>query len=107
MATGRLGVADLAATTDTSLYTVPASTITTTNISLCNRNGTSVKVRIAVVDGAIGVVANEDYIEYDVTLAANGVLERTGIVMAATQTILVRSDTANVSAVCWGFEEAA
>jgi hypothetical protein len=106
MASGRLGAADLVATTDTSLYTVPASTLSVVNVSICNRGAVSVAVRIAVVDGAIGVVANEDYIEFDTVIVANGVLERTGIVMAATHSLLVRSDTANVSAVAWGFEDA-
>jgi len=107
MATGRLGAADLAATTDTGLYTVPAATIATVNVSLCNRNASAVNVRIAVVNGGIGLLTNADYIEFDVSIAANGVLERRGIVMAATNTLLVRSDTANVSAVTWGFEDAA
>ena len=38
MATGRLGIQDLAATTYTDLYTVPADTFTVASISLCNRS---------------------------------------------------------------------
>ena len=81
MASGRLGAADLVAATDTGLYTVPASILTTLTVSLVNRNASAVKLRIAIIDGALGALANEDYIEFDVDVAANGVLERTGIVM--------------------------
>jgi len=108
MATGRLGAADLAATTDTLLYTVPASTRATVSISLCNRNASTAALRIGVVDGTlVGDLADEDYIEYDSSVAANGVLERTGIALAADESIVVRSDSASVSAVIWGFEESA
>ena len=107
MATGRLGAADLSATTNTSIYTCPASTIATVNVSICNRSASAVVVRLANLDGAIGTLANEDYIEYGITIPANGVLERTGIVMAASGLIMAYSDTANVSVQVWGIEEAA
>jgi len=105
MASGRLGAVDLAATTNTLVYTVPASKIATVNISIANRNASAIVIRLAHLNGAIGTLANEDYIEYGVTIAANGVLERTGIVMAATHTIVAYSDTANVSVQAWGWEE--
>ena len=105
MASGRLGAADLSATTNTSIYTVGADTLATVNVSICNRNASAVAVRLAHVDGAIGALADEDYIEYDAVIPANCVLERTGVVMAATHSLIAYSDTANVSVVAWGFEE--
>jgi len=48
MATGRLGTADLAAATDTTLYTVPADTFSVITLSVCNRNASSAKIRVAV-----------------------------------------------------------
>ena len=105
MASGRLGAADLAATTNTSIYTVPASTVATVSINVANRNASSVVIRLMHLNGAIGTLANEDYIEYDVTIAANGVLERTGVIMAATHVIGAYSDTANVSVQVYGWEE--
>jgi len=107
MATGRLGASDLTAAVNTTIYTVSASTIATVNINVCNRNATSVTVRLAHLDGAIGTLADEDYIEYDVTIPANGVLERTGIVMAATHSIMAYSPNSNVSVSIWGWEETA
>jgi len=102
MPSGRLGASDLAATTNTSVYTVPASTFAVVNLSICNRNATSVTVRVSV--SSSGTPANSEFIEYDTTILANGVLERTGIVMDAGKILVVRSSTTNVSAVAYGIE---
>jgi hypothetical protein len=102
MATGRLGASDLAAATLTSVYTVPADTFTVATLSICNRNATAVTIRIAIA--AAATPTNAEYIEYDSTIAANGVLERTGIVMDAGKILVVRSSTTNVSAVAVGIE---
>ncbi|KKN73938.1 hypothetical protein LCGC14_0395030 [marine sediment metagenome] len=107
MASGRLGAVDLSATTNTSIYTVPASTVAVVNVNVCNRNASAIVIRLMHLNGAIGTLAVEDYIEYDVTIAANGVLERTGIVMAATHVIGAYSDTANVTVQVHGIERAA
>ena len=48
MATGRLGHADLAAGTNTSLYTVPANTFGIVTLSICNRGNSAISVRVAV-----------------------------------------------------------
>ncbi len=106
MATGRLGAVDLSATTNTSVYTVPASTIATVNVNVCNRNATPIVVRLMHLNGAIGTLAVEDYLEYELSIPGYGVLERTGIVMAATHVIGAYSDTANVSVQVCGWEEA-
>jgi hypothetical protein len=102
MATGILGTADLAAATDTTVYTVPAGTFTVASLSICNRGGTPANVRVAVA--ASGTPGNAEYIEYDATIAANGVLERTGIVMEAGKLLVVRSSAINVTAVAMGIE---
>jgi hypothetical protein len=104
MASGRLFAVDLAATTYNSPYAVPASVVCTMNVNICNRNATTVKVRLAVA-AATGTPGVTEFIEYDTMLAPYGVLERTGLVLAATQRITAYSDTANVSVVGYGFEE--
>jgi hypothetical protein len=103
MASGRLGKASLTANNDTDLYAVPAGTVATVNVNLCNTGSTTAKVRLAVRSGAL---AAPDYIEYDAEIPANGVLERTGIVLGAGETVVARSSTAGVSARVHGFEEA-
>lgn len=105
MATGKLASIDIAAVTMTALYTTPVNINTVTNVNICNRNAVAIKIRMVIVDGAVGTFTNADYIEYDLTLSANSVIERTGIVLSAGNSIGVYSDTSNVSAVCWGYED--
>ena len=104
MATGRLGVADLTAATNTSVYTVPADTFSVVTLSLCNRSTGTRSVRVAVA--AAGTPLDAEYIEYDADILANGVLERTGIVMDASKILVVRADSTDVSAVVYGIETA-
>jgi len=105
MATGRLGAVDLAAGVMTTLYSVPANTLTTVNLNICNRNATQISVRVALINGTVGSLSNTDYIEYDTLILGHGVMERTGLVLQAGYTLAVRSDISNVSSVCWGFED--
>lgn len=102
MATGRLGIADLAATTNTTVYTCPASTFTVLTVSICNRTATAVTVRLAVASSS--TPANGEYLEFGVSVGANSVLERTGIVMDAGKLLVVYSSSASVSAVAYGIE---
>ena len=103
MATGRLGANDIAATTDTTVYTCPASTFAVVTISLCNRNASSSRnIRVAVATS--GTPSDAEYIEYDSELLAKGVLERTGIVLAATQRLVVYASATDISAVVYGIE---
>jgi len=102
MATGRLGVSAVSATTNTTVYTVPSGYYTVCNVSLTNRNSSSIKVRIAMA--STGTPNAQDWIEYDTVIVGNGVFERTGLVMQAGLNIVVYSDTANVGATVYGIE---
>jgi hypothetical protein len=106
MAAGLLGKANLSATTITNIYTVPASTVATCNILVCNRNASAVTVRLALSTTSV-TQATDEFIEYGVTIPANGVLERTGIMLQAAKIVTAYSDTANVTVIVDGFEEAA
>jgi hypothetical protein len=102
MATGRLGVADLSAATNTTLYTVPANTFSVVTVSVVNRSASAVTVRIAMSSSA--TPADSEYLEYDTSLSAKGVLERTGVVIDAGKLLVVRSSAASVNAVVYGIE---
>jgi len=102
MATGRLGTADLAAATNTTLYTCPTSTFAVVTVSVCNRGASAANVRVAVASTATPTDA--EFIEFDTSLSAKGVLERTGVVMDAGKLLVVRSSAVSVNAVVYGIE---
>ncbi len=102
MATGILGSADLSANTDTTVYTVPASTFAVVTVSVSNRSANNRAVRVALA--ASGTPTNAEYIEFDSQLIGNGVLERGGIVIDASKNIVARCDSTDVSVVVYGIE---
>jgi len=102
MATGILGSENLPATTDTTVYTVPADTFAIVTVSACNRASTNRTVRIATAAADTPTAA--EYVEYDATLIGNGVLERGGIVLDAGKKIVARANSTDVSVVVYGIE---
>ena len=99
---GRLGTADLSAATNTTLYTCPSGTFTVCTVNVVNRGASAANIRIAICDTS--TPGDDEYIEYDVSLAAKGVLERTGIVVDAGKLVVVRSSAVSVNAVAYGIE---
>jgi hypothetical protein len=102
MATGRLGSADLAAATNTTLYTVPVDTFAVVTVSVCNRGASPCTVQLAICDTA--TPGTDEYLEFDTSLSAKGVLERTGVVIDAGKLLVVRSSATSVNAVVYGIE---
>ena len=103
MATGILGTpADLAAATNTTIYTVPAETFSVVTINVVNRNAQSRNVRIALVSSDSPTDA--EFVEYDAELIANGVLEKSGVVIDAGKKVVVYSDSTGVGAMVYGIE---
>ncbi len=100
-----LGQVAPSATTATTLYTVGAgkSTVVST-IAVCNRAATAATYRVAIRPAG-AALANEHYIAYDSTLAANdSTMITIGVTLAATDVITVYASTANTSFSAFGSE---
>lgn len=105
MPTGRLGTANITTTAATTTYTVPAATFSVVSVNIVNRSSSaSALIRLAVSSTA--TPGADEWIEFDSALVANGVLERTGIVMDAGKLIVVQTTTATptLSVVVYGIE---
>lgn len=105
MATGRLGAFNITTTADTTVYAPLTATFGVVSVNVVNRSSSATaQIRIAVASSATPTPA--EYIEYDSTLVANGVLERTGIVMKFGDQLVVSTPTATptLSVVVYGIE---
>lgn len=102
MALKRLAAADLAATTDTLAYTVPAAKEAFLAINLCNRSTEARTVRVALT-GA-GTPTSADWIEYGMELAPGETLLREGVTLEADARVYVWASGLDVSAVLYGNE---
>jgi hypothetical protein len=100
-----LGTALPAANTLVSLYEVPAGRRAVVNVAACNQGAAAAKLRVALTASA--TPAASEFIEFDVSLAASEVLERTALSLAAGQKIVVQANAATVSFNAWGIEEVA
>ena len=100
-----LGQSAPSATTNTDLYTVPASTSAVcSTISICNRDTTIGSYRVAVRPAG-ATIANEHYITYDAQVPANdSVLLTLGISLATTDVVTVYASSANFSFNLFGTE---
>lgn len=99
-----LGSNDLAATTLTLVYTVPALKQAAITVSMCSRSGTAA-IRLAVSNG--GAPTDGQYLEYGATLDAGEVLERSGIALQAGDRVYAYASAAGVSVNVYGIEEIA
>jgi glucose-6-phosphate dehydrogenase assembly protein OpcA len=100
-----LGQSAPSATTATTLYTVPSSTqAVVSTIAVCNRAATAGTFRIAIrPNGA--TLANEHYIAYDSTVAANDSTFITiGVTLGDTDVITVYASSANQTFSAFGSE---
>jgi hypothetical protein len=110
MATGRLGSTSLTTSTNATVYSVPSNYYSVFNVSFCNTQSSAVTIRLAIASNGASVAASE-WIEYGVTVAPNGVFERTGLVADAGKAVVAwtSSSTAasigsNVTVNVWGIE---
>ena len=100
-----LGQSNPAATTATTLYTVPAATQTVVStIVICNQAATAATFRIAVRPAGATLAALH-YVAYDVTVGASDSTALTlGLTLNATDVITVYASTATISFSAYGSE---
>ena len=100
-----LGQSAPGATTDTDLYTVPASTSAViSTIVVANRTTSAAAYRIAIRPAG-ATLANEHYLAYDVAVGASDSTTLTlGITLAATDVITIYGSTADLSFSIFGSE---
>jgi glucose-6-phosphate dehydrogenase assembly protein OpcA len=100
-----LGQSNPAATTATTLYTVPSATqAVVSTIVIANLTASAATFRIAVrVGGA--TLANSQYVAYDITVGASDSTALTlGITLNAADVITVYGSTANLTFTAFGSE---
>ena len=96
-----LGGIDLSATTAANVFQ-GSSTGNKFNVTAVNRNATAIKLRLGFSTTTATFEA-ANYIEYDVTIPAYGVIERTDLYIEDDSYFLVaESDTANVNVTAYG-----
>lgn len=100
---GILGKSNPAATTLTTVYTVPAGKTAVFNASIANTSAFPLVLRLAV--STTGTPTTSEYLEYDTVLVGNGVLERGGIVAGENSQVVVYVSTANAAVTLYGYEE--
>jgi glucose-6-phosphate dehydrogenase assembly protein OpcA len=105
MAKKVLGQVNPAATTATTLYTVPsAKSAVISSLTVCNQASTAATFRIAVRPAGATLAAIH-YVAYDVTVGAADTTALTlGITLATTDVVTVYASTANISFNAYGDE---
>jgi hypothetical protein len=101
MPTGLLAGGSLTGTL-TSYYVCPSGTTAFVTVNIANRTTGNVTVRIN-----LSTTTGENlggYLEFDSTIAANQAIEKTGIVLAAGQRILISSNSTNTTYRIYGYE---
>jgi hypothetical protein len=102
MATGRLGNTDLTANSSEVVYTAPVGTYAVANVSITNRNETSISMKMAMAITA--TPEDSEWIEWNTIIIPNGVFERTGLVMQGGLNLVVEADAGSVGVTVYGIE---
>lgn len=103
MASGKLGNSSPAATTNTSVYTVPAGKVATFNVSVTNTTTAPITFRLAIA--AAGTPTSAEWIEYDTQVNPKDVFERTALVASATEIVVAYASAIGLSIRVYGFEQ--
>jgi glucose-6-phosphate dehydrogenase assembly protein OpcA len=100
-----LGQSNPAATTATTLYTVPSATsVVSSTLNVCNQGSSSATYRIAIRPAG-ETLAAKHYLAYDATILGNNSIAITvGITLAATDVVTVYTSSGTMSFNLFGSE---
>ena len=100
-----LGQSNPAANTNTTLYTVPASTSAVcSTLVICNQAASAATFRVAIRPAG-AAIATQHYTSYDTNLNANDSITITiGITLATTDVVTVYASSASFSFSAFGTE---
>lgn len=100
-----LGQSNPAATTATTLYTVPSATQAVIScLSICNQSSSAATFRIAIRPAG-ATLAAQHYVVYGATVPANDSIEmNNGWTLGATDVVTVYASSANLSFSAFGSE---
>jgi hypothetical protein len=96
--------ATLSAATNTTLRTIGAGKEASFSVTFCNRTAGVSLVSLAPVT-SFDNPASSDYFLYEYPIAANSMIQITGLVATSGQKIVARSSQIGVSVSVYGFEE--
>jgi len=90
-------------TGNTTLYTVPNGYYSVFSVSLTNITTSAVTIQLALSTGT--TPGTSDWIEYTTVIQPKGVLERTGLVLQAGQSVVALASTGSaVNGTVYGIE---
>lgn len=100
-----LGQSAPSATTETDLYTVPASTQTiVSTLVVANRSSSDATFRVSIAPAG-AATANSQYLCYDLSCGGNGINAFTfGLTMGATDKMRIYASSANLTFSLFGSE---
>jgi hypothetical protein len=100
-----LGTSNPAATTATTLYTVPAGTSAiVSTINICNQSASAGSFRLAIRPSGASLAANH-YLAFDTLIPSNDSIALTlGITLATTDVVTVYASSSTMSFLAFGTE---
>ena len=100
-----LGQSNPAANTMTTLYTVPsANSAVVSTLAICNQGAANATISVAVCQANTAVTATQYIVKDSLAVLQDTAFLTLGITLAATDTLRVSANTANVSFSAFGSE---
>lgn len=98
-------VSPAAANAEETIYTVPAAKQALCSVRFCNKTAAPITVDLGVMDSGESTTGVGGFLEYGATLLPNGILENTGLLLAAGDSLRISASSVNVACVVFGHVE--